>query len=329
MRRWRVSSISPRVRFAPCESSLAAPAWQGIAGSRAALIEINNTGGAPARRLRHFVARSPGCVQRMREPRRGRVTRLREAPPGFSSRDRTTRLASACAEIPVSPQRRGGSGGRARFGRGPNVGSLGGAPSMRASAVASAVSSWRSRCAAASCGALSTSIVGVGAVVLDAPADVVEPERELGLRGLGAVDQRVARPDADHAAPGARADQRADAHQLEAVREDVAVRARVLVGERDHRAGDRLVGVRRRLAPALQVVADALAARPSPAAAATRGRRGCSARRRSARRGRTRWRSSGGTRRSPPTSCRAGGSSRRGRPSARCTHARLRSTHSR
>jgi hypothetical protein len=51
----------------------------------------------------------------------------------------------------------------------------------------------------------------LGAVVLDAPAHVLEPERELGLRRRAAVGQRVAGPDADDAAPGARADQRADA----------------------------------------------------------------------------------------------------------------------
>ena len=75
----------------------------------------------------------------------------------------------------------------------------------------SATSSWRSRPAAAPGGALSTSICGIGAVVLDAEADVAEPERELRLRRLAAVDELMARPDADDAAPGARADQRADA----------------------------------------------------------------------------------------------------------------------
>ena len=98
----------------------------------------------------------------------------------------------------------------------------------------------------------------------------------------------VARPDADDAAPGARADQRADAHQLEAVREDVAVGAGVLVGQRHHRPGRRLRRVGLRAGPSAARCRRCACAPPSPAAAARRGRRGCSARRRSARRGRTR-----------------------------------------
>jgi hypothetical protein len=43
--------------------------------------------------------------------------------------------------------------------------------------------------------------VGIGAVVLDAEADIGEPERELGLGRLGAVDEAVPWPDADDAAP--------------------------------------------------------------------------------------------------------------------------------
>src|SRR5215469_15715110 len=50
--------------------------------------------------------------------------------------------------------------------------------------------------------------VRVGPVVLGTPADVVEEERELGLRGDRTVYQVVARPDADDAAPGPLADQR-------------------------------------------------------------------------------------------------------------------------
>ena len=51
----------------------------------------------------------------------------------------------------------------------------------------------------------------IGAVVLDGEADVGEPERELRLRRLAAVDELVARTDADDAAPRARADELADA----------------------------------------------------------------------------------------------------------------------
>ena len=98
--------------------------------------------------------------------------------------------------------------------------------------------------------------IGIRSVVLDSPAYVVEPERKLGLRSLGSVDERVPRPDADDAAPGPCADEPADSHQLEPVREDVAVGTRVLVGERDHGPGRGLVGIGPGLAPSLQVVAD-------------------------------------------------------------------------
>src|SRR5205085_5975513 len=67
--------------------------------------------------------------------------------------------------------------------------------------------------------------VGISPVVLHAPADVVEEERELRLCGDRAVDQSVPRPDADYPAPGALAHQRAQLHQLEGVREDIAIRA--------------------------------------------------------------------------------------------------------
>ena len=120
------------------------------------------------------------------------------------------------------------------------------------------------------------------------------------------------RPDADHAAPGARAHQRADLHQLEAVREDVAVGAGVLVGQRHDRAQRRLVRVGRRPHPARGAVADALAREllqqelrdvAAAVVAHVDDQR---------RRGRIRRRSSDGTRRSPPTSCPAGAGSRRG-----------------
>ena len=66
-------------------------------------------------------------------------------------------------------------------------------------------------------------------------------------------------PDADHAAPGALADELADAHQLEAVAEDVAVGPRLFIGQRDHGTRRGLVGIAGRLAPAQQVPGDALA----------------------------------------------------------------------
>ena len=63
-----------------------------------------------------------------------------------------------------------------------------------------------------------------------------------------AVDQRAAAGDADDAAPGALADQRAEPGLAEHVREDVAVRGGGLVHQRDHRpVEDRLrVGARER-----------------------------------------------------------------------------------
>ena len=73
----------------------------------------------------------------------------------------------------------------------------------------------------------------------DAPADVVEEERDSGWVVDGSVREHVSRPDADDAAPGAFADQRPQLHQLEGVREDVAVRASQLVGQAHHGpAGD-------------------------------------------------------------------------------------------
>lgn len=47
--------------------------------------------------------------------------------------------------------------------------------------------------------------------------------RVLGLRSDRTVDKEMARPDADHPAPGAGANQRPNAHLLEVVREDVAM----------------------------------------------------------------------------------------------------------
>src|SRR5579872_4049408 len=85
--------------------------------------------------------------------------------------------------------------------------------------------------------------VRVGAVVLDSPAHVVKEERELRLGGDCPVDQTMAWPDADDAAPGPFADQWTQLHQLEGVREDVAVRSSQLIGQGDHRPGRRLIRV--------------------------------------------------------------------------------------
>ena len=102
-------------------------------------------------------------------------------------------------------------------------------------------------------------VVGIGSVVLHGPADVDEPEREFRLGRDRAVDQAMVGVDADDAAPGPLPDQRAEAVEFEAVAEDVAVGARELVGERDHRAADGLGRIGHRRAPARDVVADAFA----------------------------------------------------------------------
>src|SRR5215469_13516594 len=73
--------------------------------------------------------------------------------------------------------------------------------------------------------------IGVGAVVLDLPAHVFEPESEFRLSGHRTIDQFMARIDANDATPGTLADERAQAKQFEAVGKDVAVRSRLLVGE--------------------------------------------------------------------------------------------------
>src|SRR6185369_13951252 len=92
--------------------------------------------------------------------------------------------------------------------------------------------------------------VGIDAVVLYAPAGALEPQRVPRLGHGRAVDQRVAPVDADHATPGASADDRADAVEREAGGDDVAVGAGVLVGHRDDRAARRVRGIgHRRVAP--------------------------------------------------------------------------------
>ena len=72
--------------------------------------------------------------------------------------------------------------------------------------------------------------IRVDAVVLHAPASLGEPERVARLRHRRAVHPAPA-VDADHAAPGARADDRSDGHLLERLVDDVAVATGVLVGD--------------------------------------------------------------------------------------------------
>src|SRR6266702_258268 len=51
--------------------------------------------------------------------------------------------------------------------------------------------------------------IGVGAVVLDVPAHVFEPESKFRLGGCRTIDQFMTRFDANDTAPGALADERA------------------------------------------------------------------------------------------------------------------------
>jgi hypothetical protein len=69
----------------------------------------------------------------------------------------------------------------------------------------------------------------------------------------------MARPDADHPAPGAGANQRPNAHLLKVVGEDVAIGLSVFVGETHDRPGRGFARIRHRRPPALQVVRDTLA----------------------------------------------------------------------
>src|SRR5580704_15341529 len=75
--------------------------------------------------------------------------------------------------------------------------------------------------------------IGVDAVVLDSPAVRAEPEGQPRHGHRGAVDQLVRLVIADDAAPGPRADHRAEPEDLDRRRDDVAVRTRTLVSKRD------------------------------------------------------------------------------------------------
>src|SRR5438067_4383453 len=65
--------------------------------------------------------------------------------------------------------------------------------------------------------------IGVGAVVLHIPAHIFEPESPLWLRGHSTIDQSVAWIDANHASPGALANQWPQFHELEGMAEYVAI----------------------------------------------------------------------------------------------------------
>src|SRR5699024_5621490 len=76
--------------------------------------------------------------------------------------------------------------------------------------------------------------IGLDAEILHTPVLALEPERIAGLSHLGAVDEFVAAVDADHTAPGAHADDRADPLGLDAGVDDVAVGTGELIGHEDH-----------------------------------------------------------------------------------------------
>ena len=140
---------------------------------------------------------------------------------------------------------RGGSAARRSSGRAPNSGFATALASASSSAVASAVSSCRSRAGrarpAARCRPRCRDRCRSSRRAK--PTSLNQNENSGCVVSLPSTSL-CRGPDADDAAPRARADQRADPHQLEAVREDVAVGARVLVGQRDDRPGRRLVRVR-------------------------------------------------------------------------------------
>src|SRR6185437_4816782 len=98
--------------------------------------------------------------------------------------------------------------------------------------------------------------VRIDAVVLHAPAEPVEPERELRHRHPGAIDKLVPAFDANHSAPGPGADNRSDAERADRTGDDVAVRCRLLVRDRDDWPARRLVWVTGRLGVARDVPAD-------------------------------------------------------------------------
>src|SRR5205807_9599957 len=98
--------------------------------------------------------------------------------------------------------------------------------------------------------------VRVDAVVLHAPAVGLERDRVPRHGDAGAVDQALVAFDADHAAPGAGADDRAQAEHLDRRRYDVAVGAGELVGHRDERAAPGLLGVGLRGQPAAHAPGD-------------------------------------------------------------------------
>ena len=98
--------------------------------------------------------------------------------------------------------------------------------------------------------------VRVDAVVLHAPAVLVEGER-VPRHGDGrTVDQALVALDTDYAAPGPGADHRAEAEQLDRGRDDVPVGPGELVGHRDQRTAPRLLRVGFRPQPAAQAPAD-------------------------------------------------------------------------
>ncbi|OFA59558.1 hypothetical protein BEN35_02095 [Streptomyces fradiae] len=98
--------------------------------------------------------------------------------------------------------------------------------------------------------------VRIDAVVLHAPAVTLHPGGVLGLGDARAVHQVVTAVDADDAAPGAGADDRADAQRLDRGVDDVAVGAGELVRDRDDGPARRVLRIAERPHAAREVPAD-------------------------------------------------------------------------
>src|SRR5262245_53145378 len=94
------------------------------------------------------------------------------------------------------------------------------------------------------------------AVVFDSPFHIFKPKGKLWLGGDAAVNQPVPRPDSDDAAPGSFPHQRSEVHQLERMRDDIAVGTRVFVAYRYHRTEDRFGRIRCWNAPTRKIVTD-------------------------------------------------------------------------
>ena len=112
-----------------------------------------------------------------------------------------------------------------------------------ASASSTAVSSWGSKPWAHACGGTGTSTSGSTPWFFHRPAPVHDPHGVARLGHGGAVHQLGARLDTHHTAPAAHTHDRPQATFLDHRGDDVAVGARVLVGDGDQRAPPHVSGI--------------------------------------------------------------------------------------